>query len=94
MYFMWQVQAAEGKLLLGDRLTPEDLPAFYFNPEWILLGNLLHYSRLSLMGAFQLERVGTVIFALLGIHYLLACFFKDFTERFCVYGVFISLKLI
>lgn len=85
MYRMWQRQAAEGAVLLENRLTPERHAPFYFNLEWLLLGRLLKFSGLSSSAAFQLERGLTLLAAFAAVYYLLTCFFADLTQRRLVF---------
>ncbi len=81
MYFMWQVQAKEGKNLFQDKLTSEEHEPFYFNPEWWLLGRFLQATGLSLEAGYQTERALTLVAALFIFSYLLSHFFPDIRQR-------------
>jgi len=81
MYFMWQAQASQGTILLTNRLTPEKHSAFYFNPEWLLLGRVQGVVGLSLAESFQLERCLTIVLAFCILYYFLSNFFPEIGQR-------------
>lgn len=90
MYLMWERQAAEGHVLLENRLTPEKHAPFYFNLEWLLLGRMIKYTGLSMIASFHLERFLTLLAAFAILYYLLTCFFDHRRERRLVFLWIIS----
>ena len=69
-YLMFGKQVADGNVFLENRMTPDRLPANYFNLEWWVWGNTARILGLSLMETFHFFRCLAVMVFILGTYFL------------------------
>jgi len=71
-YIMFQQQAWEGKNLLVNQCTPENLDTSFFHVEWWLLGRLARWLHLSVIAFFHVDRIISVFLFSFAVYYLIA----------------------
>jgi len=85
VYLMFEKQAQDGHLLFDNKMTPEDMPAVYLNPELWLLGTASRVTGLSLISMFHIDRILTVAGFMFAAYFLISmCLDTVFQRRFAL----------